>query len=610
MISIPDELSNFNAIDNQGDDPGKEDFGNDRLKLSESTIRGFSDAPRSAESSLGEYLNQIGRFQLLRRDQEISLAKEIESARSELRQGILDFDFVIREIIQLFEGVESGHLGITRVCYFSDSAGLNEHHIRGRLPCNLRTIRGLMEKNRQDYQIVSNRTCARRKRLAAWKSLVRRRKRIIRLIEELGVRLEHLERHLERVERVSRCGTSEELTAAQHTQRSIRRSVRRLLKARVNHQRAKQQLCEGNLRLVVAVAKKYRNRGVGFLDLIQEGNGGLMRAVEKYEHQRGFKFCTYATWWIRQAVARAVQDQSRTIRVPAHRVANMTNLQQLSAQFLAENGRGPTAEEAAAAMGVTVADVQIARNGLRQTTSLDQIIGDADQLSLGDLCEDESALPPPQAAHENNLRAEIKRLLDTLSDREEAVLRMRYGLGDSVPYSLEQVAKTHNVSRERIRQIEISALGKLKHPRRLASLVGYQFDSGSFQKFDAKGEGMKLEPPGPPLPGFPVGATVRATERAVRQMSVRLPKIQPKARRAIVRGVQRNDPVALLAKLGLTQRIIRLLEDSQYQIITLSDLMKRCPEELMQLGNLGEKSIVTIVQCLSRYPELEQELAN
>jgi RNA polymerase sigma factor (sigma-70 family) len=434
--------------------------------------------------------------------------------------------------------------------------------------------------------------------------LVNRRKRIVRLVEELGVRLEHLEKHIERIEQLENGGTNAELVAAQHTRRSVRRSVRLLLKAREDHQRAKQLLCEANLRLVVAIAKKYRNRGVSFLDLIQEGNSGLMRAVEKYEHQKGFKFCTYATWWIRQAVARAVHDQSRTIRVPAHRIANMSNLRQMSAEFVAEFGREPAAEEAAEAMGISVADVQIARNGLRQITSLDQSIGDTETLSLGEMCEDESAMQPPEEAYENSLRLEIERLLETLSDREGAVLRMRYGLGDGCRYSLEQVAKAHNVTRERIRQIEIRALTKLKHPRRIASLIGYQLDSEANPKGQAMGEGVKLQPTGPPMPSFQSESGLRARDHDSAPPTLRLPKIPPKARRAIVHGIKRDDPVAKLARLGLTQRIIRLLEDSEYQIISLRDLIKRRPEELMQLGNLGEKSVVAIVQCLARYQEL------
>ncbi len=287
----------------------------------------------------------------------------------------------------------------------------------------------------------------------------------------------------------------------------------------------------------------------------------------------------------------------------------MTHLRQVTSMFIAEFGREPTAEEAAKVMGVSAADAEIARDGLRQITSLDQVIGEADNLNLSDLYEDESALQPPQEAHENSLRREIERLLDTLSDREGAVLRMRYGLGDGCRYSLEQVAKTHNVTRERIRQIEIRALSKLKHPRRLASLIGYQSDHDSKLRFTTNGEGASLSPAGPRLSQVSRDhePTNSSDRKAVPQL--RLPRIPIKARRAIARGIQRDDPVAKLAKLGLTQRVIRLLEDSEFEIIRLRDLIKRRPEELMQLGNLGEKSVVSIVQCLARYQELDQELA-
>ena len=565
----------------------------------------FREDRDSFESSLGEYLKQIGRYPLIKRDQEVALAKTIESARRRLRQGILEFDFAIRGSIEMLEDVEAGRIGISRACSFSSSLRMEEHQIRGRLPCNLRTIRALVEKNRHDYEIVCDRSCSPRKRSAAWKTLQRRRRRVARLIEELGLRLEHLEAFMHRIKHISKNLSRADLSAAQHTRKSLQRTVKRLLRARQEHRRAKQQLCEANLRLVVSVAKKYRNRGVSFLDLIQEGNGGLMRAVDRFEHQRGFKFCTYATWWIRQAITRSVQEQSRTIRVPAHRISTMSNLRQMSAEFVAEFGREPTAEEAASALGVSVADVRIAESGMRQTTSLDHTVGEADQLSLGDVYEDEAAVQPIQEAHDNSLSREVEHLLQTLSDREGAVLRMRYGLGDGGGHSLEQVAKSQNVTRERIRQIESRALARLRHPRRIENLIGYA-NNGAANRANKRNESYS---PGPQTPNrrqsYNTGdSDVNGVESSQFQPTVQLPRIPPKARRAIIHGIKRNDSIAKLARLGLNQRIITLLEDSEYQIISLRDLIMRRPEELMRLGNLGEKSLVAILACLARYQEL------
>ncbi len=559
----------------------------------------------AAEDSLAEYLKQIGNYPLLKRDQEIELAKQIESSRGRFRRGLLECDFVLQDIVQLLERVEAGSLPITRVTQFALSDRLEEHQIRGRLPHNLRTIRALNDRNHADFRIVIDRSCDNRKRSAAWSGLVRRRRRMIRLVEELGVRLEHFEPHLQHLKMaVARC-RREDLLAAQHTRRSFRRCARQVLRAEKQHQIAKRKLCEANLRLVVSIAKGYRNRGVGFLDLIQEGNAGLIRAVEKYEYRRGFKFCTYATWWIRQAVSRAVHDQSRTIRVPAHRVANMTKVRKASAYFVAEFGREPSDDELARTLGVSSEDARLARNGLRQMMSLDQTIDSGESLRIGDSCIDHVVLQPAEAASRNSLRQQIDQVLGTLSQRESEVLKMRYGLGDGRGHSLEEVAKAQNVTRERIRQIELRAISKLKHPRRVASLIGYAPKRDLGLEMGASGEGARVQVNAPPLNPSLRKSAPEAAKSDPAFPALNLPDIPAVARQAIARGTQRDEPVAKLAQVGLSQRIIGLLEASEYEILTLRDLLQRSPEELMKLGNLGEKSILEIFHCLARYHEME-----
>ena len=229
---------------------------------------------------------------------------------------------------------------------------------------------------------------------------------------------------------------------------------------------AKQHLAESNLRLVVSIAKRYVGRGMSFLDLIQEGNLGLMKAVQKFDYHRGFKFSTYATWWIRQAITRAIADQARTIRIPVHMVETINKLSRAQRQLLQELNRDPTNEEIAAEMGIDVEKVRIVRKIAQEPISLETPIGEEEDSHLGDFIEDDSAVAPDEAADFIMLREELKKILDTLSDREKKVLELRFGLNDGTPRTLEEVGREFDVTRERIRQIEAKAIRKLKHPIR------------------------------------------------------------------------------------------------------------------------------------------------
>jgi RNA polymerase primary sigma factor len=236
---------------------------------------------------------------------------------------------------------------------------------------------------------------------------------------------------------------------------------------------AKQLLSGGNLRLVVSIAKKYRNRGLSFLDIIQEGNTGLMRAVDKYEYRRGFKFSTYATWWIRQAITRAIADHARTIRIPVHMIETMSRLRNIAKELVQELGREPTIEEIAKAAKMPVSEARRVMKISRHPISLDRPVGDSDDSYFGDFIEDETAESPVESATQEMLKDKIEAVLKTLTYREREIIKLRYGIGDGYTYTLEEVGKIFKVTRERVRQVEAKALKKLQHPVRARKLSGF-----------------------------------------------------------------------------------------------------------------------------------------
>jgi RNA polymerase primary sigma factor len=443
------------------------------------------------------YLTQMGEIPLLTRDQEIQLARQIEETRAAYRRMLLSSGFGMRTGIQVLEDVKDGKLAFDRTLKVPTSGTEPaKSEIQERLHENLITLRKLYLINQVDLERMMTKKLTNAERTHGVRRTSRRRRKCAVLLEELQIQLKkvkplievlgrymregrELERKLSRMRKSSKGFTEANdnfeawCMRAMETPKRLSRRLKTIYARYRDYDAAKRALSSGNLRLVVSIAKKYRNRGLSFLDLIQEGNTGLMKAVEKYEYRRGYKFSTYATWWIRQAITRSIADQARTIRIPVHMIETMSKLRNVQKRLVQQYGREPTIEEVAHAAEISLEEAKRVTKIAKHPISLDRPIGDGDDSYFGDFIEDDTAESPVEGAGQEMLKDRIHSVLQTLSFREREIIKLRYGIGDGYTYTLEEVGRIFKVTRERVRQIEAKAVRKLQHPIRSRLLEGF-----------------------------------------------------------------------------------------------------------------------------------------
>lgn len=445
------------------------------------------------------YLTQMGEIPLLTREQEISLAKKIEITRKRFRRELLESDYILKSALDILVRVHKAELPFDRTIKVSMTEGLEKTQITGRMPHNLRTLEELRKQSIADFAVMISKEAPQAARDAARQAIILRRRKMVTLLEELSIRMQRLQPSIKRLEQISirmdelerqiegmkhlksardeRANLQRELhdltCMTLDTPASLRRRIASVQARFAEYEQAMRDLSGGNLRLVVSIAKKYRNRGLSFLDLIQEGNTGLMRAVDKYEYRRGYKFSTYATWWIRQAITRAIADQARTIRIPVHMIETMSKLRKVSKKLLQDNSREPTLEETANAAHVSLDETRRVMRISRHPISLDRPVGESEDSYFGEFIEDDATDNPAESATNEMLKEKIDDVLKTLTYREREIIKLRYGLGDGYTYTLEEVGRIFKVTRERVRQIEAKAVRKLQHPVRSKQLKGF-----------------------------------------------------------------------------------------------------------------------------------------